>query len=43
VLACGWSAYFLTLAAGMAITLMALALIARHAPAERRALCARRL
>lgn len=37
VLAGGWSAYFLTLAAGMAITLMALALIARHAPAERRA------
>lgn len=34
VLAGGWSAYFLSLAAGMAVTLLALALIARHAPAE---------
>lgn len=36
VLAAGWSAYFLTLAAGMAVVTLALALITRHAPPERR-------
>ncbi|WP_313670097.1 MFS transporter [Sandarakinorhabdus sp.] len=36
VLAAGWSAYFLTLAAGMGVVMLALALIARHAPPEHR-------